>query len=175
MVLTLRAQSGHVCGDSMDLIDGQPTGSVRISFGYSSTLEDARQFLRFVYECFLTNADITASSITDGITASMSGSVSNSVYISVSHSVASSVSVNVSGSVSASISSSVSPAVCDHLTAGVSDGDYQVTSVAADDNGDEVCKDTAAGSSIRVVVADALQLMRIFIYPVKSCAAVEVN
>jgi len=171
VVLTLRAQAGHVCGDSMDLIDGQPTGSVRISFGYSSTLEDARQFLRFVYECFLTNADITASSITDGITAS----VSNSVSISVSHSVASSVSVDMSGSVSASISSSVSPAVCDHLTAGVSDGDYQVTSVAADDNGDEVCKDTAAGSSIRVVVADALQLMRIFIYPVKSCAAVEVN
>ena len=171
----LRAQAGHVCGDSMDLIDGQPTGSVRISFGYSSTLEDARQFLRFVYECFLTNADVTASAAADSITASVSGSVSNSVSNSVSHSVASSISVDVSGSVSASISNSVSPAVCDHLTAGVSDGDYQVTSVAADDNGDEVCKDTAAGSSIRVVVADALQLMRIFIYPVKSCAAVEVN
>lgn len=32
----------------MDLIDGQPTGSVRISFGYMSTLEDAQAFLRFI-------------------------------------------------------------------------------------------------------------------------------
>lgn len=32
----------------MDLIDGQPTGSVRISFGYMSTLEDAQAFLNFI-------------------------------------------------------------------------------------------------------------------------------
>lgn len=32
----------------MDLVDGQPTGSVRISFGYMSTLEDAQAFLRFI-------------------------------------------------------------------------------------------------------------------------------
>ncbi|KAF5919135.1 molybdenum cofactor sulfurase [Diceros bicornis minor] len=41
-------QAGHVCGDNVDLIDGQPTGSVRISFGYMSTLEDAQAFLRFI-------------------------------------------------------------------------------------------------------------------------------
>ncbi|KAG8521657.1 Molybdenum cofactor sulfurase [Galemys pyrenaicus] len=41
-------QAGHVCGDDVDLIDGQPTGSVRISFGYMSTLEDAQAFLRFI-------------------------------------------------------------------------------------------------------------------------------
>ena len=32
----------------MDLIDGQTTGCVRISFGYMSTLEDAQAFLRFI-------------------------------------------------------------------------------------------------------------------------------
>ncbi|XP_006835200.1 PREDICTED: molybdenum cofactor sulfurase [Chrysochloris asiatica] len=41
-------QAGHICGDNVDLIDGQPTGSVRISFGYMSTLEDAQAFLRFI-------------------------------------------------------------------------------------------------------------------------------
>ncbi|KAF6303053.1 molybdenum cofactor sulfurase [Rhinolophus ferrumequinum] len=41
-------QAGHVCGDDVDLIDGQPTGSVRISFGYMSMLEDAQAFLRFI-------------------------------------------------------------------------------------------------------------------------------
>ncbi|KAK1337756.1 LOW QUALITY PROTEIN: hypothetical protein QTO34_002389 [Cnephaeus nilssonii] len=41
-------QAGHVCGDDVDLVDGQPTGSVRISFGYMSTLEDAQAFLKFI-------------------------------------------------------------------------------------------------------------------------------
>ncbi|XP_040120808.1 molybdenum cofactor sulfurase [Oryx dammah] len=41
-------QAGHVCGDDVDLIDGQTTGCVRISFGYMSTLEDAQAFLRFI-------------------------------------------------------------------------------------------------------------------------------
>ncbi|XP_048219619.1 molybdenum cofactor sulfurase [Perognathus longimembris pacificus] len=41
-------EAGHVCGDHIDLIDGQPTGSVRISFGYMSTIEDAEAFLKFI-------------------------------------------------------------------------------------------------------------------------------
>ncbi|XP_012937737.1 molybdenum cofactor sulfurase, partial [Aplysia californica] len=45
--------AGHVCGDNMDLIDGQPTGAVRISFGYMSTLSDARVCLRFIADTFL--------------------------------------------------------------------------------------------------------------------------
>ncbi|XP_070174349.1 molybdenum cofactor sulfurase-like [Littorina saxatilis] len=45
--------AGHVCGDDKDLIDGRPTGSVRISFGYMSSLEDAARCLHFITECFL--------------------------------------------------------------------------------------------------------------------------
>lgn len=41
----------------MDLIDGQPTGSVRISFGYMSTLEDAQAFLRFIIATWLHPSD----------------------------------------------------------------------------------------------------------------------
>ena len=42
-----------MCGDDMDLVDGQPTGSVRVSFGYMSTLQDAQNCLTFIAECFL--------------------------------------------------------------------------------------------------------------------------
>ncbi|BAF20240.2 Os06g0670000, partial [Oryza sativa Japonica Group] len=34
-------QAGHVCWDDNDIINGKPTGAVRISFGYMSTFEDA--------------------------------------------------------------------------------------------------------------------------------------
>lgn len=50
-------QAGHVCGDDIDLIDGQPTGSVRISFGYMSTLEDAQAFLDFIIATCLRPSD----------------------------------------------------------------------------------------------------------------------
>ena len=47
------SQAGHVCGDTMDIIDGLPTGSVRISFGYMSTMDDARTFVDFVMSTFV--------------------------------------------------------------------------------------------------------------------------
>ncbi|XP_022082734.1 molybdenum cofactor sulfurase-like isoform X2 [Acanthaster planci] len=54
-------QTGHVCGDEVDIISGQPTGSVRISFGYMSTLADANKFLSFVEECFMEKSNQTDS------------------------------------------------------------------------------------------------------------------
>ena len=45
--------AGHVCGDSIDIIDGQPTGSIRISFGYMSDFSDAEKFLNFLKDCFV--------------------------------------------------------------------------------------------------------------------------
>lgn len=46
-------KAGHVCGDNIDLVKGQPTGSVRVSFGYMSTFEDCQKFLNFVADCFV--------------------------------------------------------------------------------------------------------------------------
>ncbi|GJQ69281.1 putative sulfurates the molybdenum cofactor [Trypoxylus dichotomus] len=46
-------EKGHVCGDQNDLIEGVPTGSVRISFGYMSNKKDADEFLNMIKECFL--------------------------------------------------------------------------------------------------------------------------
>lgn len=53
MTLSLLLKAGHVCGDNIDLVDGQPTGSVRVSFGYMSTFEDCQNFLNFVVDCFV--------------------------------------------------------------------------------------------------------------------------
>ncbi|KAF4790092.1 hypothetical protein TURU_144028 [Turdus rufiventris] len=50
-------QAGHVCGDNIDLIDGRPTGSVRISFGYMSSFEDAQTFLNFIIATRLSKLD----------------------------------------------------------------------------------------------------------------------
>lgn len=48
-------EAGHVCGDKNDLINGVPTGTVRISFGYMSTEDDVTAFLNMVYQCFVEN------------------------------------------------------------------------------------------------------------------------
>uniref|UniRef100_A0A8C3L9Y4 Molybdenum cofactor sulfurase n=1 Tax=Chrysolophus pictus TaxID=9089 RepID=A0A8C3L9Y4_CHRPC len=50
-------QAGHVCGDDIDLIDGRPTGSVRISFGYMSSFEDAQTFLKFIIATRFSKSD----------------------------------------------------------------------------------------------------------------------
>ena len=47
---------GHVCWDDHDIINGVPTGSIRISFGYMSSLSDARRFVSFIEKFFVAKA-----------------------------------------------------------------------------------------------------------------------
>lgn len=35
-------QAGHVCWDDRDILNGKPTGAIRISFGYMSTFDDVK-------------------------------------------------------------------------------------------------------------------------------------
>ncbi|KAJ3091180.1 hypothetical protein HK102_001417 [Quaeritorhiza haematococci] len=44
---------GHVCWDDQDIINGKPTGSVRISFGFMTTLDDVLTWLRFLRTYFI--------------------------------------------------------------------------------------------------------------------------
>ncbi|XP_051124906.1 molybdenum cofactor sulfurase isoform X2 [Andrographis paniculata] len=46
-------EAGHVCWDDHDILNGKPTGAVRVSFGYMSTYEDARMFLKFISNSFV--------------------------------------------------------------------------------------------------------------------------
>ncbi|KAJ1990401.1 hypothetical protein H4R33_001727 [Dimargaris cristalligena] len=56
-------ERGHVCWDDHDLVDNQPTGSVRISFGASSRFEDVDRWIRFLATQFLESSiDLTQSS-----------------------------------------------------------------------------------------------------------------
>ncbi|XP_065089152.1 molybdenum cofactor sulfurase 3-like [Ochlerotatus camptorhynchus] len=45
--------AGHVCGDANDLIDGQPTGSVRVSFGYMTRKEDIDRLIEMIEKCYI--------------------------------------------------------------------------------------------------------------------------
>ncbi|NXS91398.1 MOCOS sulfurase, partial [Jacana jacana] len=67
-------QAGHVCGDGIDLVDGHPTGSVRISFGYMSSFEDAQTFLKFIIATRLSKSD-TENAFQSSVTKQMRESV----------------------------------------------------------------------------------------------------
>lgn len=45
-------QTGHICGDSNDLIDGTPTGAVRISIGYMTTKENVDAVIKMIRNCY---------------------------------------------------------------------------------------------------------------------------
>lgn len=45
--------AGHVCGDDMDLVDGRPTGAVRLSIGYMTSYEDIAAFTDFASQYFV--------------------------------------------------------------------------------------------------------------------------
>ena len=46
-------REGHVCGDMVDTVGGQPTGSVRISFGYMSSAGDVDVLISLIRENFV--------------------------------------------------------------------------------------------------------------------------
>lgn len=66
-------EAGHVCGDSIDIIDGQPTGSIRISFGYMSDFSDAEKFINFIKDCFVEQVGNTCNETIRSRTAENNG------------------------------------------------------------------------------------------------------
>lgn len=51
-------EAGYTCGGSRDLINGRPTGAVRISFGYMSAPEDVEAVISMIRKCFLDPSEI---------------------------------------------------------------------------------------------------------------------
>lgn len=45
--------AGHRCGSENDVLNGKPTGMIRVSFGAMSTLSDVERFISFVDEFFV--------------------------------------------------------------------------------------------------------------------------
>ncbi|KAL5731571.1 molybdenum cofactor sulfurtransferase [Ranunculus cassubicifolius] len=53
MDLLSNIEAGHVCWDDHDILRGKPTGAVRVSFGYMSTFEDAKELVHFIKRSFV--------------------------------------------------------------------------------------------------------------------------
>lgn len=51
-------KSGHKCGDEIDLIDGKPTGAVRVSFGYHNTFDDVDKLILMISKCLFKSINI---------------------------------------------------------------------------------------------------------------------
>ncbi|XP_011177349.2 molybdenum cofactor sulfurase 3 [Zeugodacus cucurbitae] len=49
-------EAGHVCSDFTDLVDGMPTGAVRMSFGYMTRVTDVDKAVAMIRDCYLTTA-----------------------------------------------------------------------------------------------------------------------
>lgn len=46
-------EAGHVCWDDHDIFNDKPTGAVRVSFGYMSSIEDALALVDFIRKYFI--------------------------------------------------------------------------------------------------------------------------
>ncbi|KAF9128958.1 hypothetical protein BGW39_004610 [Mortierella sp. 14UC] len=54
--------AGHVCWDDTDILNGKPTGSIRVSLGAMSTVDDVASFITFLEEYFTDASDPDAIS-----------------------------------------------------------------------------------------------------------------
>lgn len=52
-------QAGHVCGDMKDVIDGKPTGAIRMSVGYMTSRRELDSLLRLIRTCWLGPFQVT--------------------------------------------------------------------------------------------------------------------
>ncbi|GAM28706.1 hypothetical protein SAMD00019534_118820 [Acytostelium subglobosum LB1] len=69
-------EEGHVCWDDKDIMDGKPTGSIRVSLGYMSNFEDIYEFIQFLRETFINECVYMSGQMT-GLSQSPLGSSSD--------------------------------------------------------------------------------------------------
>lgn len=56
-VISNYRESGHVCGDQIDVVNGRPTGAIRASFGKDSMWEDLDALVEFLERIFVNKGD----------------------------------------------------------------------------------------------------------------------
>lgn len=49
---------GRTCGDDNDLVDGIPTGSVRVSIGYMTNMNNINALIDMIRHCYINNNNI---------------------------------------------------------------------------------------------------------------------
>lgn len=173
--------AGHVCGDDRDLIDGKPTGAVRVSFGYMSTLEDAQRCLQFIVDCFL---EKTPKPVfwNKNMTGNQSNSMKSASLVSgASKADKNTCDVNEKETVNEKyeteqlknildVPKSLIESFEDDKTGKKSRSDKETLSSAKDDyvSWESDCNEMFSSCEGR-------HLSEIYLYPVKSCAAFKVN
>uniref|UniRef100_H2YX43 MOSC domain-containing protein n=1 Tax=Ciona savignyi TaxID=51511 RepID=H2YX43_CIOSA len=70
-------QSGHSCGDHIDIVDGKPVGAIRASLGYMSSTRDVDSLVQFIKESFLQENNLSAE-VNDEVYYDARSSVSDS-------------------------------------------------------------------------------------------------
>ncbi|KAI9998322.1 hypothetical protein PInf_002702 [Phytophthora infestans] len=69
--------AGHVCGDGIDVVNGLPTGAVRLSLGYMTTFEDIEAFMAFTskyFVCRTAPTEVTPSMVSSSLISSVPAS-----------------------------------------------------------------------------------------------------
>ena len=162
--------AGHVCGDDVDLIEGKPTGSVRISFGYMSNFADARTFLNFLEECFLDGDSHVTSSTKDSL---HSDAMLTTESVLDKHFQDTVSPACHEKSASSDIHSNLEEDLAVYSTP--EEKHYSETSVNGKMLYDyQVFKSQLPKSVHSLHHSEDLRLKKICIYPIKSCAAFEV-
>ena len=162
--------AGHVCGDDVDLIEGKPTGSVRISFGYMSNFADAKTFLNFLEECFLDGDLHVASSTQDSL---HKDAMLTTESVLDKHFQDTVTSAGHKKSASSDIHSNLEQDLAVYSTP--EEKHFPETSVNAKMHYDcQVFKSQLPKAVHSLHHSEDLRLKKIFIYPIKSCAAFEV-
>ena len=148
----------------MDLIDGKPTGAIRVSFGYTSTLDDANSLLDFVRSNYIT--DIENARPLDS--ANILNNILRDVQQELQSNIKSTNKLRINGN------NTFKEKTCD-----VKKGD-------SDTKGSVVHKTTSSGpveskvkmnykSSKMISSDEPIYVKEICLYPVKSCAAFKVK
>ncbi|KAG0020071.1 hypothetical protein BGZ80_004835 [Entomortierella chlamydospora] len=60
-------EAGHVCWDDTDILNGKPTGSVRVSLGAMSTVDEVLNFISFLEEYFIDYSDPDAAALSEDL------------------------------------------------------------------------------------------------------------
>ncbi|XP_043480906.1 molybdenum cofactor sulfurase [Leptopilina heterotoma] len=144
--------AGYTCGGSKDLINGKPTGCVRISFGYMSSLKDVQKLLTMIRKCFLSKPEILKIPI-------WWKERRERLYRRK-------IQINDNVHIMKSIGN------CDN-----NDDDIR-RSVREDEminSGGNVETEFVRKISRRINYVNNVRLKRLFIYPIKSCAAFEIS
>ncbi|KAF9206670.1 hypothetical protein BGZ49_002031 [Haplosporangium sp. Z 27] len=76
-------EAGHVCWDDTDILNGKPTGSVRVSLGAMSTVDDVLNFISFLEEYFIDTSDPDAITISKDLIGETEDTIENTELVPI--------------------------------------------------------------------------------------------